>query len=231
MAAARVVFLDNTVKELVQCASPVASEERSLNALWRTCVDQRADGPAWEELFTRIRPSITRIAARLCDRWHSANRDEIDDIVQDIWLKVMEHARGSRAGIPGDDEGALAYLRALAANAARDSLRHRFAAKRGEDVTSPLADRHEMLAHQIGAGDMEAHVLFRQVQDLLEGSDRDQAIFWLYYRQGFTAKEIAALPAVGLSAKGVESLVYRMASSLRDRVSALSMSGKINRGS
>ena len=43
-------------------------------------------------------------------------------------------------------------------------------------------------------------------------------LFWLYYRQGFTAEEIAALPAAGLSAKGVESALRRIAGWLRDRI-------------
>ena len=41
-------------------------------------------------------------------------------------------------------------------------------------------------------------------------SPRDRAIFWLYYRHGFTAVEIAALPAVHLSHKGVESVLRRI---------------------
>jgi RNA polymerase sigma-70 factor (ECF subfamily) len=212
------------VMQLVQYCSSVGLENLPLSELWRNCVDQPANEPAWDELSRRIRPAIARIACRLCNRWNTSRKQEIEDVIQDIWLKVMEHARGSRAEIPGDDEGALAYLRALAANAARDSLRHRFAAKRGQELTSPLVDRHELLARQIGSADMEAHVLFCQVRDLLEGSDRDRAIFWLYYRQGFTAKEIAAMPATGLTPKGVESLVYRMVSALRDRVAAVHVS-------
>ena len=36
-----------------------------------------------------------------------------------------------------------------------------------------------------------------------ETRDRDRKIFWLYYRQGMTAKEIAGLPQIGLTLKGV----------------------------
>jgi DNA-directed RNA polymerase specialized sigma24 family protein len=48
--------------------------------------------------------------------------------------------------------------------------------------------------------------------------ERDRAFFWLYYRQGFTAEEIAGLAATGLTAKGVESALRRVTIWLRGEV-------------
>ena len=45
--------------------------------------------------------------------------------------------------------------------------------------------------------------------------ERDRTIFWLYYLQGLTAEEIAGLPTVELSAKGVESALRRITAWLR----------------
>jgi len=45
---------------------------------------------------------------------------------------------------------------------------------------------------------------------------RDQAIFWLYYEQGYTAKEIALLPNMKLSVKGVESTLLRLVKFVKD---------------
>jgi RNA polymerase sigma-70 factor (ECF subfamily) len=39
---------------------------------------------------------------------------------------------------------------------------------------------------------------------------RDYAIFWLYYRQGLTAKAISQLPGIALGTKGVESTLLRL---------------------
>ena len=39
---------------------------------------------------------------------------------------------------------------------------------------------------------------------------RDHAIFWLYYRQGLTAKAISELPGINLGVKGVESTLLRL---------------------
>jgi DNA-directed RNA polymerase specialized sigma subunit len=48
--------------------------------------------------------------------------------------------------------------------------------------------------------------------------DRDRMIFWLYFRQGMSTKEIASLPGVGLSTKGVGSVIERLKHSIRDRI-------------
>jgi DNA-directed RNA polymerase specialized sigma24 family protein len=48
--------------------------------------------------------------------------------------------------------------------------------------------------------------------------ERDRALFWLYYLQGFTAEEIARLPVAGLTAKGVESALRRVTRWLREEI-------------
>lgn len=48
-------------------------------------------------------------------------------------------------------------------------------------------------------------------------------IFWLYFRQGMSTKEIASLPAIGLSAKGVGSVIERLKRSIREHILGLSV--------
>jgi len=43
-------------------------------------------------------------------------------------------------------------------------------------------------------------------------------VFWLYYRAGFTASAIASLPTVGLTTKGVESLIFRLTRIVRENL-------------
>lgn len=67
---------------------------------------------------------------------------------------------------------------------------------------------------------MQKAVLFAELDRRLRAapgviSERDRAIFWLYYLQGLTAEEIAGLPVAGLSAKGVESALRRVTQWLR----------------
>jgi hypothetical protein len=76
-----------------------------------------------------------------------------------------------------------------------------------------------------GAQDtMEREILLKEIDDCLkacsEGPDqeRDCLIFWLYYRQGLSAKGIASLPTVGLTAKGVESAIFRLTRLVREKL-------------
>ena len=43
-------------------------------------------------------------------------------------------------------------------------------------------------------------------------------IFWLYFRQGMSTKEIASLPTIGLSAKGVGSVIERLKHGIREQI-------------
>ena len=71
--------------------------------------------------------------------------------------------------------------------------------------------------------EMERTVLFAELDDLLRSAagptaQRDRTLFWLYYLQGLTADEIAGLPGSGLTAKGVESALRRVATWLRTEI-------------
>ena len=47
---------------------------------------------------------------------------------------------------------------------------------------------------------------------------RNREIFWLHYRAGLSARAIADLPEIGLTAKGVESVIMRVTKELRERL-------------
>jgi RNA polymerase sigma-70 factor (ECF subfamily) len=71
---------------------------------------------------------------------------------------------------------------------------------------------------------MERKVFLKQVDDQLQdcaaGShqQRDCLIFWFYYQQGMSAKAIAALATVQLTAKGVETVIFRLTRCVRERL-------------
>jgi DNA-directed RNA polymerase specialized sigma24 family protein len=48
--------------------------------------------------------------------------------------------------------------------------------------------------------------------------ERKRAIFWLRHRQGLTASEIAAIPSIGLTTEGVESMLMRLVAMIRGHI-------------
>jgi RNA polymerase sigma-70 factor (ECF subfamily) len=70
---------------------------------------------------------------------------------------------------------------------------------------------------------MQRSVLLSQLDSRLRSVQgatgrRDRDLFWLYYLQGLTAEEIAALPSLGLTPKGVESALRRVTIWLRGEI-------------
>ncbi|HEV7674559.1 MAG TPA: sigma-70 family RNA polymerase sigma factor, partial [Candidatus Angelobacter sp.] len=85
------------------------------------------------------------------------------------------------------------------------------------DVDPFIPDSHS------GPASIEREILLREIDDILSEmatplAARDREIFWLYYRQGFTAQAIAAIPCYKLTTKGVESILYRLTCYVRERL-------------
>jgi RNA polymerase sigma-70 factor (ECF subfamily) len=75
---------------------------------------------------------------------------------------------------------------------------------------------------------MHRSALLAQLDQKLQSApeivgERDRAFFWLYYREGFTAEEIASLPGATLTAKGVESALRRITLWLREELETRKM--------
>jgi RNA polymerase sigma-70 factor, ECF subfamily len=202
-----------------------------LAALIRKCRDMPY-AEEWAELVRRLQPILARIAYRVACDWGFANVSEIDDILQESFLKI-----GARGGellrrLPLEDMGAtLAYLKVTTANCARDYLRAKYADKRGQDVTVRVDARIDDLLPGVDSPSLDRNILFLQIDEALDASPRDRSIFWMYYRQGFTAHEIAAIPAFGLTQKGVESLLFRHSGMVRKVFAAGGVREKKNENS
>jgi RNA polymerase sigma-70 factor (ECF subfamily) len=148
----------------------------------------------------------------------------VDDIVQEVFLKLCEHERRIlREFKPRGEDSFLALLRVIAASVANDYFRRQRSEKRGGKVVTMVLDEESssvVLVVSEKDSAVQRAVLFSELDHKLRlapGStaERDRTIFWLYYLQGLTADEIAGLPASGLSAKGVESALRRITIWLR----------------
>jgi RNA polymerase sigma factor (sigma-70 family) len=199
----------------------------TMNELAKACA-RSADAEEWADFVRRCAPLASLMAIRICRMWLSSpSPATVDDIVQEIFLKLCERERRIlRDFEPRGEDSFLGLLRLVSASVANDYFRRQYSAKRGgKVVTMPLLEDGAQLpaATMQSAADMRKSALMDQLDRKLRAApevigERDRAFFWLYYLQGFTAEEIAALAASGLTAKGVESALRRVTIWLRTQV-------------
>ncbi|MGA2169098.1 MAG: sigma-70 family RNA polymerase sigma factor [Terracidiphilus sp.] len=199
----------------------------SVNDLAKSCAHS-ADAAEWEEFVCRCGPLASVVALRVSRMWVSnPSPATVDDIVQEVFLKLCEQERRIlRDFEPRGEDSFLGLLRMVSVSVANDYFRRLRSAKRGGNVvTAPLLEEEAQLPGDGAqpAARMQRSVLLAELDRKLRSApevvtERDRALFWLYYRQGFTAEEIARLTAIGLTAKGVESALRRVTTWLRGEI-------------
>ena len=210
---------------LLASPSSMAAEE-----LIRICAESN-DRAAWNEFVSRFHRPISLSILRIARQWGVAAPLVLDDLVQETYLKLCsDQCRRLREFADLHPEAIVGYVKTIAANVAHDHFKASHSQKRGLGQPSQSIDVCEPEAQDGDFGaqvSIERHVLLGDVNKALEtcsqGPDqqRDCLIFWLYYQQGMTAKAIAALPTVGLTAKGVESAILRLTRLVREQIAAL----------
>jgi RNA polymerase sigma-70 factor (ECF subfamily) len=192
---------------------------------------QGGDEPAWVEFVRRFQPMIAGVVFRVGQKWGETSPQVLDDLVQDTYLKLCgERTELLQTFKSVHKDAIFAYVKVFAANLARDYFKGRRTHKRGGTVaggsTSGERDCEKIADSKSAESAIERDLLLRQIdaclRAILVGSnaERDRKIFWLYYRVGLTASAIAALPAVGLTTKGVESTLARLTRQIRERLSS-----------
>ena len=183
---------------------------------------------AWEEFVSRVGRPISLTIMRTASRWGEPSRPLVEDLVQATYLKLWEGGcRLLRDFAIQRPEAILGYLKKTAANAAHDYFKHGHSQSSGGDKphvsTSDVDPEAGNEVH--GSQDKIAFGIFlTEIDECLKrcltgpDQDRDRTIFWLYFRQGMSAKEIASLPTIGLGAKGVGSVIERLKQSVREQI-------------
>jgi RNA polymerase sigma-70 factor (ECF subfamily) len=211
----------------------------SVNDLAKACA-QSADAAEWEEFLRRCTPLASLVVMRIARMWSSgSSQATVDDIVQEVFLKLCEQERRIlRDFEPRGEDSFLGLLRLVSASVANDYFRRLYSEKRGGKVVTmtlvedaavfPVASSHE-------SARMHRSVLLAQLDEKLRAaphiiSERDRSVFWLYYLQGLTAEEIARLSAAGLTPKGVESALRRVAKWLRAEIGSRSPAERAETG-
>jgi RNA polymerase sigma-70 factor (ECF subfamily) len=195
----------------------------SSGELIRACIDG-GDEATWEEFVRRFRPVISVVVCRTVRRFGEWTPQLIDDLVQESFLKLCANrCQILRTFTPQFEESIFGLLKTVAFSVTLDYFRSSKALIRGAGRKELALDTYleSTVAGKDGLPQVERQFLLNEIdsylssQSDLEVSKRDQQIFWLYYRHGMTARAIAEIPRIGLSPKGVESVIQRLSSLVR----------------
>ena len=186
------------------------------------------DEQAWEEFVSRVGKPISLTIIRTASLWGEPSRSLVEDLIQVTYLKLWEDGcRLLRDFAVQHPEAILGYLKKTAANATHDYFKHvhsqSFGGDRPQVSTSDVDPEggNEALGSQ---GKLAFEVLLNEIDEHLKrgltGPDqkRDRMIFWLYFRQGMSTREIASMPTIGLGAKGVGSVIERLKHCIREQI-------------
>jgi RNA polymerase sigma-70 factor (ECF subfamily) len=195
----------------------------SVEDLVRACTE-RGDAAAWEEFIRRFHRLIATAVLRVARRWGSTSPQEIDDLVQDTYVKLCaDDCHMVRSFQPSHPDAFFGYLKVVAANLTHDHFKAQMSAKRGAGAVAAVEEATlDQLAHSQESAERE--ILIQEMVTLLVGrtggpnQKRDVLIFKLFYRSGLSASEIARYPSIGLSTKGVESTIHRLTLLLREEM-------------
>ena len=192
--------------------------------LVRKCAGSNDVG-LWAEFVHRFQPVVAAAVLRTARLFVDPSRQLLDDLVQDTYLKLCENdCRLLRSFQARGEDSIYRYLKVVAANVARDYFKSARAEKRGASRTDAMSESAQIdprtrntdgvdLIHR----NLQIEQIDKVLREVTKGKDQQRKcmIFWLRHRQGLTASEIAALPSIGLSTEGVESVLLRLSVMIR----------------
>jgi RNA polymerase sigma-70 factor (ECF subfamily) len=178
---------------------------------------------AWREFTRRFQPLIAAVILKVVRRFGNASPELVDDLCQETYLKLCkDNCRALRSVATAHESAIFAFLKVIATNTAQDYFRSVASSKSGSGKA--LVAKSVFLEHGLSRGassELEREILLEEIDKELKthahepNFERDYAIFWLHYSQGLTSAQIAALPGVRLTVKGVESTLLRLTRQMR----------------
>jgi RNA polymerase sigma-70 factor, ECF subfamily len=184
------------------------------------------DERAWAEFIRRFHGVIAGAVLRTARHWGEPSRSQLDDLIQDTYLKLCENdSRLLRSFQPRHEDSVYGFLKVVAANVVHDHFKAVLAVKRGAGTTSVEPIEIDSYVSRDGsfnevAQRLQLEHVDRILKQVTAGKDQEKkrTIFWLRHRQGFTASEIAVLPSIDLTTEGVESVLLRLTIMIRSHL-------------
>lgn len=197
----------------------MAQDETSIRDLLHLCLS--LDGEEqWREFVRRTQPLVASVIINTVRRWKTPAPSLVDDLIQDTYVKLFANDKKALRVAKNEHENTIfGYLKVIASNVVRDHFREP-ANKADEieisDAVLPPGPRDRERLEFLQKKEQIKRIL--EMLSVSETYDRDVGIFWFFYEQGYTAKEISLLPAVGLTVKGVEAVLFRVARFVREKL-------------
>ncbi len=207
-------------------------------------VDAGPEDRIWEEFVARFQGRVRLVILRSFRTEAERNpgldtgpaQDAVLDLTQEVFVKLLESDRRALSRFRGRSEHSIhTYLHTIAVNLVRDHFKKLRAQKTPKApsslsnlVTQELdsdAPSYEQALVSDGPGP-ERFVASQELRERMGATieraspqastrPRDRLIFRLYFIEGLTVGEIAAIPSVSLTESGVEKCVRRIREALR----------------
>lgn len=189
----------------------------SCDELLRACADPE-NAEAWQEFGRRFNPLITVTVRRVACRYSFSRSSIIEDLVQDTYTKICHNNfHLLRTFTSNHANACYGMVKIIARNVAIDHFRDPYPDDPcGPDVEPIDGETPHFNPRSTAMSELDRQIVRQQIDRIgkilkKHCSQRDQDIFWLYYLQDFSAREIAELLKFKeLSIKGVESILYRL---------------------
>lgn len=180
--------------------------------LLELCLSVESTEEAWCELISRAQRTIRGTIFKSLRRWALPTHHLVDDLVQRTFVKLMaDDCKALRQFRPQHDNAFPGFLKVVASRIAEDYRRQ----VQGKNEVS-LSELVDPVGPSPGP---DREILLEQLCQYLKAAASEQEcdVFWLYHKQGFTAREISELPGFDLTDKQVEYILWKLMRLLLDR--------------
>ena len=207
---------------------PMRYSSLSLKDVLCLCAES-CDDEAWEEFVSRVGKPIGLAIMRTASLYGKHSQSLVEDLVQTTYLKLWKggyHLLRDIA-VQQPEEAVFRYLKTTAVNVTHDHFKREHSLKFGGDIPHVSTSDVDPVAGKQIHGSQERitfEVLLKEIDDHLKhhltgpDQERDRTIFGLYFLQRMSTKEIASLPNIGLTAKGVGSVIERLKHCIREQI-------------
>jgi RNA polymerase sigma-70 factor (ECF subfamily) len=197
----------------------------SISDLLKWCLDRNNAG-AWEEFVCRFHRTMSGAVCKTLRASGAYDPALMEDLVQDAFVRLCaDRCRSIREFESTNEACFYGYLRAMAINVVRDYFRRVRSIKRQGDATAEPLDTVKIEPPEVHESEKvyQDSLMLERIDKLLQSGDpadaeRNRFIFWLHFRDGFSAAEIARLYPVGLTEKGVETVLRRLLNEVKREV-------------